>query len=199
MGDALIQSEPWEQQAGEPNRWFARFETFRLAGPSRTMLASVNADRFARGANRSRSIPQAWAKNARRWQWSERAQAWDHAQRKEVRLARARDIEEMNRRHLHEAQALQSKAFQRLKSLELERLSPADVLRFCIESAKLERTVMGEPETIEEQRLTGDDGGPVTFTLEDAVRADKELEGFQHGRMQPPGGTAVPDGSSQVP
>jgi hypothetical protein len=199
MDDELIQPDPWEQQPGEPNRWYARFESFRLAGPSRSLLGGVNADRLARGGSRSRSVPQAWAKNAKRWRWRERAQAWDQAQRQEARLARARDIEEMNRRHLHEAQALQSKAFQRLKVLELDRLSPADVLRFCIESAKLERTIMGEPEVIEEKRLTGNGGGPVTFTLEDAVRADQELEDHRHARMQQPGGTALPDGNPQMP
>jgi hypothetical protein len=199
MDDDLMQPDPWEQLTGEPNRWFARFESFRLGGQSRSLLGCVNADRLARGADRSRSIPQAWANNAKRWRWRERAEAWDHAQRLEARLARTRDIEEMNRRHLHEAQALQSKAFQRLKAMEIERLSPADVLRFCIESAKLERTVMGEPQTIEEQRLAGHGGRPVTFTVEDAVRADQELEGFQHARMQQPGSTSLPDGSPQVP
>jgi hypothetical protein len=199
MDDDLMQSEPWEQQAGEPNRWFARFEFFRLAGPTRSLLGSVNAERLSRAANKSRSIPQAWAKNAKSWRWRERAEAWDQAQRQEARLARARDIEEMNRRHLHETQALQSKAFQRLKAMDLERLSPADVLRYCIESAKLERTIRGEPETIEEQRLTGAGGGPIAFTLEDAVRADQELEDFKHARLQPPGSTALSEGSPQMP
>jgi hypothetical protein len=199
MDDEVMQPPLWEQRAGEPNRWYARFESFRLAGPNRSLLGSVNADRLSRGASRTRSIPQAWATNAKLWGWRERAQAWDEAQRLEARLARAQTIEEMNRRHLHEAQALQSKAFQRLKALELERLSPADVLRFCIESAKLERTIMGEPETIEEQRLTGSGGGPVTFSVEDAVRADQELKEFEHARLQQPGSSALPEGSSQVP
>jgi hypothetical protein len=196
MDEDLMQPDPWEQQAGEPNRWFARLESYRLAGPSRSLLGAVNAERLSRQLKKTGSVPQTWAKNAKRWQWRERAQAWDHAQRQEARLARARDIEEMNRRHLVEAQALQTKAFQRLKALELERLSAADVLRFCIESAKLERTIMGEPEVIEEQRLTGSDGGSITFTLEDAVRADQELEEHRNARMQPPGCTALPDGSA---
>jgi predicted Fe-S protein YdhL (DUF1289 family) len=199
MDNDVSEPDSWEQQLGEPNRWFARFESFRLAGPSRSLLGSVNADRLVRGCHRSRSVPQAWAKNAKRWQWRERAQVWDHAQRLEARRARARDIDEMNRRHLHEAQALQGKAIQRLKILEPERLSPADVLRFCVESTKLERAVMGEPKTIEEQPLTGNGGGTVTFTLEDAVRADQELEGFRHARMQQSRGTSLPDGSTQMP
>ena len=76
MDDESIQPDPWEQQLGEPNRWYARFESFRLAGPSRSLLGSVNADRLARGGNRSRSLPQAWAKNAKRWRWRERRRAF---------------------------------------------------------------------------------------------------------------------------
>jgi hypothetical protein len=37
--------EPWEQKLGEPNRWYSRFETFRLAGFNRSLLGVVNADR----------------------------------------------------------------------------------------------------------------------------------------------------------
>lgn len=198
MDNALPRLEPWERQPGEPNRWYARFEAYRLAGPSRSLLGSVNADRQGRG-KKSRSIPQAWAANARRWRWQERAEAWDAFQRQQTRLAHFQEVQEMNRRHLQEAKALQSTAIQRLKSLNLDLLSPADVLRFCIESAKLERTALGEPQTIEEQRLTGPGGGPVAFTLEDAVRADQELENAHYDRLQSPGSSPLPEGNSQVP
>ena len=94
--NALTPSEPWEQQPGEPNRWYARFERYRLAGPSRSLLGAVNAERQQRGACQSKSIPQAWAKNARQWRWRERAEAWDEHERLQARAARAHLIEEMN-------------------------------------------------------------------------------------------------------
>jgi hypothetical protein len=47
--------------------------------------------------------------------------------------------------------------------------------------------------------LTGTGGGPVRFTLEDAVAADRELEEAQRDREQPGGGAALPAGSPQVP
>jgi hypothetical protein len=186
-----VQPDPWEQVKGESNRWYARFESFRLIGPNRSLLAAVNADRVARGVNRTRSVPQGWAKNAKHWHWRERAEAWDAAQRLEARQSRARAIEEMNRRHVHEVQALQSKAFQRLKAMELERLSPADVLRFCLESAKLERTIMSAPEGDEINLSPTPSGAGVSFSVEDAVRADQELEVFEHARMQSPGSTPL--------
>ena len=199
MNDALLPPEPWEQQPGEPNRWYARFERYRLAGPSRSLLAAVNAARQERGVRPGRSVPQAWAKAAKQWRWRERAEAWDAHERLQARAAHAQQVEEMNRRHVQEARGLQSTAIGRLKSLNLEQLSPADVLRFLIAAARLERTALGEPETIEEQRLTGPGGGAVAFTLEDAVRADQELQEWNHDRLHPPGSSPLPQGDPQVP
>jgi hypothetical protein len=73
------------------------------------------------------------------------------------------------------------------------------LVRFLIQAAKLERTALGEPETIEEQRHTGPGGGAMIFRLEDAIRADQELEEWNHDRLQPPGSGPLPEGDPQVP
>jgi hypothetical protein len=192
-------SEPWEQQPGEPSRWYARFEHFRLAGSSRSLLGAVNTEHQQTGKRSTRSVPQAWAKAAQQWRWRERAEAWDVHERRQARAAHAQQIEEMNRRHVQEARGLQSAAIGRLKSMNLEELSPAETLRFMVAAAKLERTALGEPESIEEQRHTGAGVGAVIFTLEDAVRADQELEEWNHDRLQSPGSGPLPEGDSQVP
>ena len=132
-------------------------------------------------------------------QWRERAEAWDEHERGKARAAHADAVEEMNRRHVQEAKALQSKAIQRLKSLDFDKLSTADVLRYLIEAARLERTALDQPESIAEQRLTGKDGGAVAFTLEDAVTASSELEKWQHDHLQVQGSPALPEGSLEVP
>jgi hypothetical protein len=186
MTDPVPHPQPWERRPGEPNRWFARFECYRLAGPNRSLLGTVKAERAQRAAKSSTSVPQAWAKNAKQWQWRQRAEAWDEHARGQTRALQAQEIEEMNRRHVQEAMALQSKALQRLKALELNHFSAQDVLRYFIEAAKLERTARGEPESIAEQRLTGAGGGTLVFTVEDALTANAELEQWQHDRLQAP-------------
>jgi hypothetical protein len=130
--------------------------------------------------------------------WKERAEAWDEHQRQKAREAHAEAIEEMNQRHIQEAKLLQTKAIQRLKTLELDDLSSADVIRYLTEASKLERTARGEPEAIEERRLTGKGGGPIGFSLEETVAADKELEDWHNDRVQPAGDGALPEGDSQV-
>ena len=182
MDEPISQPSPWEPQPGEPNRWYARFESFRLAGPNRSLLATVNAERQQRRGRKSKSIPQAWAKNAHKWRWRERAEEWDEYQRQEQRASHAQEILDMNHRHRQEAKALQSTAVQRLKSMPAENLSARDVLRFLIEAAKLERIAFGEPK---EQCPTGTGSGTVPFTLEDAVRADQELERWKNDQVHP--------------
>ena len=200
MPDTAPQPEPWERQTGEPNRWFARFESYRLAGSSRSVAGTWTAERAAKGSRRQTKIPGSWSRAAIRWRWRQRAEAWDEHERQKAREAHAKGVDEMNQRHIQEAQALQNKAIQRLKVLELDDLSATDVIRYLVESTKLERTARGEPESIEERRLTGKGGGPLSFSLEDAVAAEKELENWQHERnVEPAGDGTLPPGDPQVP
>jgi hypothetical protein len=198
MSNVVPQAEIWNRQPGEPNRWYARFERYRLAGPSRSLLGTLNAELTDQGKARQAKVPGAWNQAFRSWRWRERAEAWDDQERRQVREARAHDVDEMNRRHIQEAKALQNKALQRLQSLDLQDLSAADTLRFLVEATKLERTARGEPETIEERRLTGKDGGAVVLSLEEAVQADQELEEWENERLQT-NSHALPKGNPQVP
>jgi hypothetical protein len=115
MTDEKPQSEPWDRQPGEPNLWYARFERYRLVGPGRSLLGTLNAEGAEKGQRRRTKVPGAWNQALRRWHWRERAESWDEQERHKVRVAHVRDVEEMNRRHIQEAQALQNKAVQRLK------------------------------------------------------------------------------------
>jgi hypothetical protein len=198
MSDTPPQPEPWERQPGEPNRWYSRFERYRLAGPNRALLSIWNDEQAGKSGKKCTRVPGSWAEAAQRWRWRQRAEAWDEHERQQAREAHAQAVAEMNQRHIQEAQALQSKAIQRLKCLDLEDLSAADIVRFVVEATRLERTSRGEPEAIEERRLTGKGGGAVKFSLEDAVAADKELEDWHHDRDQPAAGGSLPEGDPQV-
>lgn len=69
---------PWDQQEGEPSRWYQRFNAYRLADPGRSILALVNAEKERKGSKKlAQSLPGAWRDAAEKWQWKIRAQAWD--------------------------------------------------------------------------------------------------------------------------
>jgi hypothetical protein len=199
MSETSSESELWDRQPDEPNRWFSRFERFRAAGPSRSLLGTMNSELSDKGAIPKAKVSGSWHRASIRWRWRERAEAWDAQERRRVQAARIQQIDEMRSRHIQEAQALQSKALQRLKSLELDDLSAPDVLRYFVEATKLERTARGEPDTIEERRVTGRDGGAVVFSLEDALTAEEELQEWQNDRLHSSRGETLPEGNSQVP
>src|SRR5262249_44653298 len=131
--------------------------------------------------------------------WVDRASAWDRHLDAEVRRAQEEARREMGERHVREARALQAKALERLRALCPEELGPTDLLRYIVEAAKLERLVLGEPDTVQRHELTGRSGGPLRFSLEEAVAAARELEEAELGPVQRDGGQPLQDGSPEVP
>lgn len=73
----------WDRENGEPLRWFARFDAYRLLGSSRSIEAAFRQVRVTDGLHGER--PGAiWYEMARRWRWAERAEAWDAHMRAEL-------------------------------------------------------------------------------------------------------------------
>lgn len=80
----IDERKPWDQQEGEPNRWYQRFNSFRLAGPGRSWLSVYCAEwkkKQEREGNSGKSepkrLPGSWDKYAKEFQIYIRAQAWD--------------------------------------------------------------------------------------------------------------------------
>lgn len=67
----------WDRLAGEPVLWFSRFERFRLAGPTRSVLSVYHAEVAREGAKRRNGLPSSWLRAVNRYRWRERADAWD--------------------------------------------------------------------------------------------------------------------------
>src|SRR5262249_47260322 len=126
---------PWEQQVGESVRAFGAFCAYRDLGPQRTLRAA--AQKFYGRA--AASLERQADKWSRAFRWLERASAWDRHLDAEVRRVQEEARREMVERHVKEARALQTKALERLRTLRPEELGPADLLRYFVEAAKLER------------------------------------------------------------
>jgi hypothetical protein len=185
----------WEQQPGESARAFGAFRAYRDLGPRRSLPGAAAAFYGQTSASGERQFDK-WS---RAFRWVERAAAWDRHLDAEGRAAQEAARREMADRHVREARALQAKALERLRALRPEELGPSDLLRYIVEAVKLERLALGEPDTVQRQELTGKGGGPLHFSLEDAVAAARELEEAQRDAMQRGGGAALQDRSPEVP
>lgn len=83
MGESLA----WERREGETDRWYRRFEFFKLMGPGRSLLEAVNQERVKKGRERSNSLPGSWRRAAEAWAWRARADAWDQHMAEEAEAA----------------------------------------------------------------------------------------------------------------
>jgi hypothetical protein len=191
----LSSSTPWEQQVGESARAFGAFCAYRDLGPRRSLRAAAQAFYGRAAAALERQLDK-WS---RAFCWVERAKAWDCHLDAQARQAQEEARREMVERHVKEARGLQAKAVERLRSLRPEELGPAELLRYFVEAAKLERLALGEPDTVQRQELTGRGGAPLHFTLEAVVTAARELEEAQHDSLQRSGGGTLPDRNPQMP
>jgi len=70
-------TQPWERLPEENNRWFQRFEAFRLMGPTRSLGSAYAAERAGKGLEESGDAPGSWRKAAKAYCWHQRAEAWD--------------------------------------------------------------------------------------------------------------------------
>lgn len=155
----MIMDQIWERRPGESARAYAAFCMYRDLPPRERSLTRVAED-IAKASTKQRhvaSIRRRLSDWSSKWNWVERAAAWDEERDRIARQAQIEAIKEMRERHASEAMMLQKKALDRLRAMDARELAPNDVLRYLIEAAKLERLARGEPETVEEQRhdLTG--------------------------------------------
>lgn len=186
---------PWEQQPRESSRAYGAFCAYRDLGPRRSLHAAATAF-YGRASG---SLERQLDKWSRAFGWVERANAWDRHLDDEARAAQEAARRDVVERHLREARTLQGKALQRLQALTPEELGPAELLRYIVEAVKLERLVLGEPDTVQRHELTGRGGSALHFTLEDAVAAARELEEAERGSLQRDGGATLQDRGPEVP
>jgi hypothetical protein len=142
---------PYERQPSESDRAFAAFCCYRDLGPKRS-VDEVGKRLYGGHLGRKRGATGRLQEWSSKWHWRERAAAWDAHLDCQTREAQERARKEMGERHAKVAVALQEKAIQRLKAMKPEELTSADLLRYFVEAARLERLARGEPESIQEQR-----------------------------------------------
>ena len=176
--------QPWDQQPGEPDRWFGRFQIFLQLGPTRTLRAAYQ------GTRRGAGDPQApahgfanhlWCNAARSWHWRARAAAWDVHQRDLFALGEynARLARRQRRLALIEEQlervctALEQAGIDNLDLHEARTLFPQTrvYLRDLLAAERLEDAgSLLDP---------ADPDSAVLITADDLIAAQRQLEAMQ--------------------
>ena len=144
----------WDRQRDEtgelePSLWYGRFVDYRLRGPERTLLGAVNRWRARAGkGGQTNSIPGAWSRNAKRWRWKARAEAWDAECCRERIAAAEKARAEMIEYHIKLGRGLQQIGAKRLLQLGKapESLTAGEARQFIKAGVAIERQARGLPE-----------------------------------------------------
>lgn len=149
-------AELWERQPGEGAKPWEAFVIYRDLGTERTL------QKVSKQLKKSMAMIGRWSSD---WNWRERAAAWDGEQDKLARADQVKEIAEMRRLQAARGAKMQEKAMEALEQMEIEKLSPADVVRLMAEGAKLERLGRGDVGEVIEQRDGGEAEPAVRFYI----------------------------------
>lgn len=160
-----IEKLAWERQDGEGIKPFQAFAIYRDMGTDRSLRD------VAKQLGKSLTMIARWSGH---WHWVERCKEYDAEIDKKALKARAKSIEEMNKRHADTAMLFQQKLLQRLGTVKPEDLNPADMIKWLTEAAKLERLARGEPTEHTKQQTAEPEGGKKesVFDIAEAIITD---------------------------
>jgi hypothetical protein len=170
----------------EPDRWYARFELFRSLGPARTIDAAyrIAAIRDNLHAKRPGAL---WYDNARRWQWRERAQAWDNNQRENLRNLEADRRFDAREQRLDMIDRLLQESYHFLSKIELSRLDPDQALRHMPQVRLLFRDLLTAQRLelgLVDAESEPDAAIPQPFTNDELRLAQRQLEEWRADRAK---------------
>lgn len=121
---------PWEQQPGESAKAFEAFAIYRDMGVERSVR------KVAQRLNKSLTLIGKWSS---RYNWPERARAYDRDLDRQAHAQAVRDVRSMTNRHIRIAMQLQAKALEALEQLNVATLSPKMQLAFLAKATEIER------------------------------------------------------------
>lgn len=169
---AKKRTEVWLRAEGEGHIPYEAFEHYRNMGPSRSVDRAYRQLMVEKGKRSeeevgSLSASGRWWDWYKRFNWGERAQAWDAHNEYQRAIEQEEARREMAVRHAGIAMMAQNKIIQRLNSLRPEDLSPRDCITWLDIAVKVERLSRGESTINVQQRI------------EIERRADEELDALR--------------------
>lgn len=135
MAEWRKNDKSWERLPNESVQAYEAFYKYLLMGEKRT-LRKVEQE-----LNKSHALIGRWSST---WNWQKRSADYDADLRRQEYEATAKEIKKMQERQVQTAMLLQKKAVQALDKLDINDLSPQEILRFISEGARLEKETRQE-------------------------------------------------------
>lgn len=152
----------WERLPDEGSKAFEAFAIYRDMGLKERSIAKVSKQ-----LGKSKALMDRWSS---RYQWVERAAAWDKEQDRVAREAQLEDIKKMRKRHADLATAMLAKAAKALLRIPDDEIKAGDLSRMVETATKLERISRGDVGEVVEERDGGEATPSVLFYIPDNGR-----------------------------
>ena len=174
-----VESVAWEKRSDEPLAWFNRFERYRLLGPQRSLEAASQRCAEVEGQRCPKSS-RTWCDASRRWQWQERARAWDATQPSPLPGEEEAHRSDARQERLGMISKIVKDLYVTLNLADLPNLEPDEARQFLPtlrlffrDMLAAHRTEMGDDEN------SGHSGQIPTYTADDLVEAAKRLRAWR--------------------
>jgi len=146
----LEESQPWDRLDGEPAKAYGAFRIYRDLPTVQRRLPTV-AERAGVSERQCRVL-------ASKWEWRERADAWDEVIHRTEDRERLEALRQMHQLHRAAGRAAMSKALTALQMLEPASMTAGTIARMMELGAKLERsTLIVSVEELQGLELEDDD------------------------------------------
>lgn len=152
---------PWLRTPDESARAFEAFEAYRDLGPARSTA------KVAQALGKSKALMDRWSA---RHAWAVRVEAFDAEESRLWQLERTRARRETADRQARIAGQVLEAVAARLRTLDVEQLSPADLVRWLDVASKVERAALGLPERL---TVTGADDGPIRVQVSEMTEDER--------------------------
>ena len=164
----------WERMAGESIAWYGRFKLFLSLGPTRSVRQAYL--RHLHMQTRASGTSPSWLDVANRWQWRERADAWDLEQRTVLALADHNVLRAARDRRVAYLEAQLEEVREALRVANIAELDQAQARKSLgVLNSSFEHLVEAIRKEYEKPLGDAHDGG-VRITADDLRAAQRELE-----------------------
>lgn len=157
--------EPWERQPEETTKAFEAFRVYRDLGSERSIAKA------GKQLGKNRVTLEGWSS---KFNWVERAAAWDAEQDRIARMEQIKAIKAMRNRHAGMAKAMIVKAGRALNRIPDDEIKASDISRMIEVAAKLERISRGDVGEVIEERDGGQAVDPVQIYIPDNNRGNED-------------------------
>lgn len=152
----MAKDEIWGRLPEESAKAYEAFCAYRDLGPSRSIPKAGEI------VGKGKGTLEPWSS---KYNWPERAAAWDAEQDRIARKAQLDEIIKMRKRHAKIAERALEKVSAALETINTDEMSNSDIARLMEVSSKLERLSRGDVGEVIEERDGGEAVNPVQIYI----------------------------------